>query len=711
MIKSGSLTAILAVWICSSVHATHKPVKDPKTQIYIGELDDIPGGDDRIITTIPDGNVSFSNDGKFSVVLGVEEWGPIEVSALLTTYPELATDIKNASLCSIMNGGEDPIIMNSANSLSSLNVTASQMIAQWGILYIFSDTTNKVYGATFTPSKDRTSFNFTIRWNITITQMPAGGFATSTIISDSYNNQILIIKGTDLYFINTQFTKPSPSTAPIYSYTPFNLNLLGTIRYMDAYFGTLVVLTTDELALYTLTPGVMNAPKFVIDGDFNIVDGVLELRDFELNPDRTQTFSTIPGPMTSKIWPYKDYFYNFSISLNSQLTSISQQRITTNLMFLADSDKVHVFDFSDLKSNNTATTLPHPLNIANVLSVRRYHESLYLLRSATGDLTSPAVEVVEVFLLANSVSAWSDPDMASSDLYYVNNVFLTDFNITEIYLDDVYVYMQGQDKIAIAYRGKPSKYSTSQAIVFNGISHPGIGDIGKILVDGMGVYFALLNNVPTAFNMSMSQINITCPIDFKNDNFGEYVIQFNTTTSTCPKKKALLASTLDVKNTLLKGCLLQKNLKVSYSGIPMNGLFPGFDNATTNTTKSSAEAAQEAYTATQKIMFWFYGALAIFLVVGAAGVIYLYVKRRNRKVAPTTAATTVADVLDVQDDKGAQGVYDIKKVTNTDLDFSPSERNTLTKINEPQMMDLESPAMKKTPPILTNKKGPHKKAD
>lgn len=577
--------------------------------------------------------------------------------------------------------------MNSQNMINQLNLTASHMLAQFGIVYIFSASTNKVFGATFKLEKDRSSFNFTVQWNITISEISSGGFTGAYIVSDTYNSQLIAFLNGKAFYINTQVTKNSPTTPPIYVASNFDFNLFGTIRYIDAYYGTLVILTTDELVLYTLGVASISNARPVIDGDFNIIDGILDLRDFELSPDRTQYYNTIHPISSLKIYPYKDYFYNFNISLNTQIASLARQRITSNLFFIADSQKVWVFDFSLLKSDVTKGKLPHPIEVSNVISVRRYKESLYLLRSTTNDLNSLAVEVVEVFLLANSVSSWSDPDTSSSDLYYTNNVFLTEFNITEIFVDDVYVYMQGETKMAVAYRGKPSKYSTAQAEVFRGETHEGIGDIGKVLVDGFGVYFALLNSKPTCFNMSIAQVSVSCPVSPSNFNFGDYIVQFNTTTSTCPKKNTLLSSTLDVKGTLSKACLLQKNLVVNYAGIRL----PKFGNSS-STDKNKAEEES----ATQKIMYWFYGALAIFLVVLAVGIVYMCIKRKTQKVQPTTNPVEVVEAVEAMEG-GKTGTYNIQHVVNRDTDFSPSDRvtlntlGTLGALSEARLADPESP--------------------
>lgn len=689
------LAAIISLLLCPSVFATHSPLKDPKTQAYIGHKDNIGSEDDRIITTIQDGNVTFGKDGNFTVALGVEEWGPIEVSALLTTYPDLEAGTTNASLCSILNKKEDPIVMNSQNLITQLNITASHMLVQHGIVYIFSDTDNKVHGAIFSLEKDRSAFNFTLKWELPITGVGAGGFTGANIVSDTYNSQLIVFLGGNAYYINTHFTKNDPDIVPTYVSASFDFGLWGDLRYIDAYFGTLVILSTEELALYNLTAGGMTAARFVIDGDFNMVDGVLDLRDFELNPDRTQTYNTMSSFASTKIWPYRDFFYNFSISLASHLTSLNMQRITSNLFFVADSQRVHVFDFSLLKTDVTKGKLPHPIEVSNVISVRRYKESLYLLRSASSDLNSPAVEVVEVFLLANSVNSWSDPDLSDSDLYLVNNVFLTEFNITEIFLDDVYVYMQGETKMAVAYRGKPSKYSDSQAEVFLGEPHEGIGDIGKILVDGFGIYFALLEKKPTCFNMSIAQIKVSCPVSHENANFGDYVIQFNTTTSTCPKKKSLLGSTLDVKGTLEKACLLQKNLLVNYTGVRPPRTDPAATNGSSTDTKTSPVPADGS----QSIMFWFYAALAIFLVLVIAGLVYLMVKRRALRVNPSNQAHVVTNAA-----PGQQGVYEIRRMSATDI-ISPTERGT---INTEAQLDPETPLKKKPPTTLIHKKSASK---
>ena len=645
----GSFATVFALVLWSSISTTRTPVQDPRTQAYIGDRDDVANGDDRIITTLPESNVSFTKDGSFRVVLGVEEYGPIDVSVLLASYPEIIGGTRNASLCRVENSGEDPIVMNSTNSITKLDVKASHMIAQFGIVYLFSDTTNSVYGAKFDLAQDRKTFNFSLLWELKLAEITSGGFGSSNIISDTYNSQLVVFIGTYAFYINTRFTKTNPETKPAYiSVADFSLSLYGTVRYMDAYFGSLVILTTDELALFNLTANGISGARFVIDGDFNIVEGVVDLRDFELNPDRTQTYNTINSFSASKIYPYQDYFYNFSMSLANQMTAISTQRITSNLLFVADSQKVHVFDFSLLKSGKPGGKLPIPLEVANVVSVRRYKESLYLLKSSTSDVTSDAVEVVEVFLLANSVTAWSDVGAKATDLYYVNNVFKTDFPITEIFVDDVYVYMQGKDRMAVAYRGKPMKYSNSQTTAFTGSPHEGIGDIGKVLVNGFGIYFGLLNKVPTAFNMSIREISINCPVDKSNQNFGDYIIQFNATTATCPKKRALLASTLDVRGTVSRSCVLQKNLHVNYVGNR-----PGKDSS---------------------IMMWFYGAIGIFALLVIGGIIYLVIRRRGLKVNPTKTM----EVVPVTDNV-AKGVFDVQHFRNPSEAAmnNPTERGSL----------------------------------
>ena len=230
--------------------------------------------------------------------------------------------------------------------------------------------------------------------------------------------------------------------------------------------------------------------------------------------------------------------------------------------------------------------------------------------------------------------------------------------------------MLGVDKISIAYRGKPGKYSSSQATIFKGNSHEGINDIGKILVNGAGVYFSLLNKKPTLFNMSMSQIGLTCPIDSTNQNFGIYTIQVNTTTSTCPRKKSLLTSTLDVRGTLEKGCLLQKNLIIDYQGVRSQKP-TGTSQSSGTTSSTSSSISDKEKESQQRIMYWFYAAIGIFLIVVAGGLIFMYMKRKATKVKPT-ANVEVVQVTE-QTEKGE---FNIRRITNTDTDISPAHFNT-----------------------------------
>lgn len=556
----------------NSVACLKEDVRDKATGNIIGQQDIIPNGVDGRFTDIaPESTLEITNTKLDTFDLGVEDWGPIQIAMKMTSYPDGAARLTDPQICKILYEEVDlNITTSNYNNLLPSGAEISHIAYFGSLLFCLQSSQGTIHGVEIMQDIITKTRIPILRWTLNIGEMAPSDIPGAKLIADPSNNQVLIFFNNLVAFIDLSTQQGDSKKAPTYTVEGFTFANAGEVRFIDAKDKALTVVTRDSLMLYNISSGTIDSfGRSVIDTKFNQIESFTpDLRDFEVNSGRIEITNLNDTQTLQNTNMYDNVIFNFSVNAWIRESWANFARVSANLIFVADVRKVYIFQY-DMLINGVAlldAMIPHSIEITDVISIRRHQESLYLLRTSSSDIGSPALEVVEVFLQANLLSQWTNEATNEADLYVVNNVFVTDFPITDIYVDDLYLYMMGDNKSAVARRGAPQSYTSSQVLNVKGTTGLVLSHVQKILINGEGETVAIQNKQPVLVYANRHPPQLSCPANSTNFNFGDYEIQLNVTSTNCPKKNAVTKFSFNLKSDLNKACLLQKNIKIHYSG-------------------------------------------------------------------------------------------------------------------------------------------------
>ena len=563
---------ILAIMFAFSISEKSYAI-DPNTNAVIGEKDVLLGGiENRYVEKLSDQSLNIDNTNQQTFSLGIEDWGPVQISMSMSKYPDAASSTDDPRLCKIVNQPSALSLDLTTSNRNQFGFEVAHMTYMGDILFCLEKNSPKLHGVRL-DSKSAGHISDTRfleqGWTLEITEMLTTQIESAYVVQDPQHNQVLLFFSDKLAFVNMSSISDDPNKPPSYTVVGFTFMSEGDVKFVDAHQNKLFVLSTNSFQMYGLSAGHIesNLQTLIDDKLHQIEHSTPQLRDFEINSGRIEIFNGMTNESKIEQSLYNDSIFNLEVSALSRENWVKSPRISADLLFVAEATKVYIYDAHKLMTtgNASAALLSFAIEISNVVSIRRYHESLYLLRAATSDENSPALEVVEVFLLSNSIIKWI---VAKSDtqLYQINRIFMADFPIEEIYVDDLNLYMIGQERNAVAYRGTPSEYINHQLTTVSGVSGPSISHIQKLLVNGSSIIVGMRDRTPAILTANTKTISLQCPAAVTNFNFGDYEIDLNVTTVSCPQKNSLLALSFNLSNDLQKACVLQKTLKVKYGG-------------------------------------------------------------------------------------------------------------------------------------------------
>lgn len=567
-----------AIVICSLLFALVISEKytttDPQTQKTTGERDKLPSGiENRFVEKLNDTSLTVLNTAQHSYSLGIEDWGPIQISLAMSKYPDTAARADDPQLCKIINQMTQQSLNTWPIKVSKFEFQVAHIAYMGSLLICLDKKQSKLHGVRLSDRNQsglfQQDYQLSAEWSLDIPELLVSEIEGAWIVADPAHNQVLVFFGDKLAFVNAADLKKGSKAPPSYSVIDFSFTSAGDVQFVDAYKNSLMVLSTNSLELYDLAAGFINPmPTTLIDDQFHqIENSTPELRDFEINLGNIEIQNDLTEAAKKEQNLYKDDIFNLGVSAWSREHWTKSARITADLLFVAEASKVYIYDFSKLviTRNATASRLPHAIEISNVLSVKRYHESIYLLRAVSNEENAPALQVVEIFLLSNSIVKWHI-SKSDTELYHTNRIFMADFSIDEIYVDDLYLYMIGQDKTAIAYRGVPADYINHGLTSVKGVSGGAVSYVQKLLYNGSSLILGLKNDEPVVFTPNPAKISLQCPAKVTNFNFGDYELDLNVTTVSCPQKNSILSVTFNLTDHMQKACVLQRKIKISYSG-------------------------------------------------------------------------------------------------------------------------------------------------
>jgi hypothetical protein len=552
-------------------------VTDAKTSGIIGERDILSGGlERRFVEKMSESTMTIENTDQQSIELGVEDWGPVQIAMTMSRYPEKAARSDDPRLCKIINENTHLSIDTIPAVSEGIKFEVAHMAYMDDVLFCLKKNSRKLHGIKLGFKNDSVSTKLHAlipTWTLDITEMLVSETEKAWMVQDPIHNQMLLFFGDKVVFVNMTSIANQTDKAPSYTITGFTFTSEGDVKFLDAHKDNLLVLSTNTLELYTLAKGrIGTIPRTLIDDQFHqIQSSTPKLRDFEINAGRIEIIDSMSITEQSDQNLYNDSLFNIAVSAWSREHWTLSPRLTADLLFVAEESKVYIYDFKEMISggNVSDALLPHYMDISNVISIRRYHESIYLLKASTNDENSPALQVIEVFLLSNSVSKWRAAT-SDDDLYKINRIFMADFDIDEIYVDDLHLYMIGEKKNALAYRGTPSEYIDAdldlKLTIVKGTPGKTLSHIQKILVNGTNVVIGMRDQTPTQFNPNPQKIKLQCPSKISNFDFGDYEIDINVTTVSCPQKNSVLTVSFNLTEDLQRACVLQKRIRIKYGG-------------------------------------------------------------------------------------------------------------------------------------------------
>lgn len=294
----------------------------------------------------------------------------------------------------------------------------------------------------------------------------------------------------------------------------------------------------------------------------------IEMHDFEIDVQPIQILNKEWPGFESKNTnvhsnPTADMFFDMQLSQNDRNYFI--ERPDPPILFLADESGIFLFEISTLNSGNSLprSALFHKIAIPGARKVMRYHQTLYVLTTREGPSSDGyASHVHEVFLLTDNFKDFGDPSKAAATLYTVNTVFNSTGLLTNIYVDELFLYGMGPETNFAAERGIAAAFRAPSLSQHNLLADLPIFSVSKTIINGLPHLCLFTRDSVFYYETTLREARIDC--NWTSDRKGEFVFQINSTTVDCPQKLMNHTANLtDVGRLLGSVCVNSKNLNMT----------------------------------------------------------------------------------------------------------------------------------------------------
>lgn len=295
----------------------------------------------------------------------------------------------------------------------------------------------------------------------------------------------------------------------------------------------------------------------------------LEIYDFVVRRNQIQMLN-LASISESSIYPWKYNLFSSNYTLKEKNDRIYRPTVKERVMLVGTSKGLFLVNLESLYYAGRLPTKPYYRNIPikDIYAVSRYHNYIYILTqsrsSNDGYFSKGASEVYQVVLFDQngSLENWDDPNAKLDDLYEISQITSYQHKMSNIYADDKYVYVTGENVSYLYDRGVPKEYQHMGLKVARTLIDTNIFAVTKFILSGIDIVVAMAPHVVTAFDVAATDPVIICPEPKLNiKNIGDYVLEINATTRTCPQKEVRILSNKEYLHT---PCLWSKTIRLTY---------------------------------------------------------------------------------------------------------------------------------------------------
>ena len=561
-----SLLTVLHGSVSSSgIQLKQVPVMEENTGVSLGMVDQLVGNDTRIKQFQDNDYIGFDDEYYYLSNLGLRQWGVIQTSLLMKSHPKGSDFSLKSPFCSISDESTSYLLK------SEFDLGMNQLIYDYEVfedVIFIMNYVSDIIAVKIVPQLDPTG-----------KQDPSSKLEAKFKLSglESYAKEKLgrPYKEARMAIHAKQRVLYIPTDIGLISLDVENLQFgfigqgvykpKGQMVYADIVGDYLFVgYFTSGVEVYKVSNSTSIAYVGLIgNAQLGLADNhKLEMVDFIVHSYLVEVLLTDLSALNSR--PNLKTFFKNNLTTAELYSKMTTSLTQDALMFIAESSGIYVLNLESILANGTLPNkhFKHIIPIRHALMMVRYHETLYVL---TYDSENESSIVSEIFLFDTKLDTWTSDTSNSSQLFRINRNVTAPFYLDNIYVDDQYFYLIGNGTHYLYERGIPKSFQIDQARISRQIHDAFIWDMHKFIIDGVPYLISVGPQRISDYKVIVSDPSIRCPSVFNlSDSYGEYTIEVNATTRSCPAKLNLNSSTTSASDSLLTPCLWQKQIKIRF---------------------------------------------------------------------------------------------------------------------------------------------------
>lgn len=552
-------------------------VYDKEYKILIGSKDDF-SQDTRIEQSgqRSEININLNDKSLYLKNLGLKDWGVVQVSALMTTYPNLKGPNVATPFCSVTEettSFNKKAFMNLDNdhNIMDFEVYGNSifMLISTGLMF---KTDIVPVGSLYQEQRSSQFTNEVVETNLMELSKKETGkpFSVSGMAHHKAQNTLYIPTDNGLIIFKVKNSEVQVIAKDVYQgfsklvYTDIVDDLL-FVAFEEQGIFVYNIAKQDHVTLI----GKMDAKYFS-----KSVDKRLSISSFVVHNHLVEIEQALPSDLTVKPWADKEKaIFTNEDTLQKYIDTMVERNRDETLMFVAESEGIYIIDLKKIRKTNSLanTRLPHVIPLTKVHSLKRFDATLYALRRNLEDsetiLNGVRSELVEIFIMDRKGEDWTDFTTDKKNLFEINRRVDYFQDIHNIYVDDVYFYAIGDGSHFYYERGVPKEYGFSNYAISECMMEADVESMVKFIIRGENYLITIGKKHLADFKMTRTDPHIKCPaFDPANTPLGYYEIDLNVTTRSCPVKAEVIKD-LSNKAGLKKLCKWQTTLKINYNQI------------------------------------------------------------------------------------------------------------------------------------------------
>lgn len=542
------------------------PVVEEGTGVSLGMIDKVTGNDTRIKQFQDNDYIGFDDEYYYLSNLGLTDWGVIQTSLLMKSHPK-GPDFKlKTPFCSITDEATSYLLK------SEFDLGNNQLIYDYevfGDMIIVMNYVSDIVAVKLVPQID-----------------PTGKQDPSSKLEAKFRLSGLESKSKETLGKNFKEARLAIHAASKILYIPTDLGLISlNIDTLEFGFISQEVFKPKAQIVYADIVGdylfvgyfdlgvqvykIVNATAVQYVGLIGkellgiAAGSKFQMLDFIVHSYLVEVCEVHNHSMWNVKQNTKSFFKS-DLTNGEIYNQITSSESRDALMFVAEPAGVHVLNLQSVLVDGKLPTKPfrHVIPVANVLMMVRYHETLYTL---TYDQEQEISTVTEIFLFDTKLESWASENTDRNQLFKINRNVTVPMYLDNIYVDDQYFYLIGNGTHNLYERGIPRSFQIDQARISRQIHDTFIWDMHKFVIDGIPYLIAVGPQRISDYKIIVSNPSIRCPSVFNlSDSYGEYTLEINATTRSCPAKLKNNSLGLTAAETLLTPCLWRKELKIKF---------------------------------------------------------------------------------------------------------------------------------------------------